>query len=61
MTGSGLFNYELYYNGLMTDLGLTRVLFEKGKYLCLEQYLFIAQQNKNHLRVHTFSDNTGIG
>lgn len=38
-----------------------RVLFEKGKYLCLEQYLFITQQNKNNLRVHTFSDNTGIG
>ena len=23
MTGSYLFNYELYYNGLMTDLGLS--------------------------------------
>lgn len=61
MTGSRLFNYELYYNGLMTDWVLTRVLFEKGKYLCLEQYLFIAQQNKIYLRVHTFLDNTGIG
>ena len=38
-----------------------RVLFEKEMYLCLEQYLFIAQQNKNYLRVHTVSDNTGIG
>lgn len=38
-----------------------RVLFEKEMYLCLEQYLFITQQNKNNLRVHTFSDNTGIG
>ena len=26
MTGSYLFNYESYYNGLMTDLGLLLLL-----------------------------------
>ena len=25
MTGSYLFKYELFYNGLMTDLGLTSI------------------------------------
>ena len=40
MTGSYLFNYESYYNGLMTDLGLYPNSLRNGKYALSEHQLF---------------------
>ena len=38
-----------------------RVLFEKGSISVSNNTFLLRDKNKNYLRVHTFSDNTGIG
>lgn len=60
MTGSYLFNYKLYYNGLMTDCVLG-YCSKKGSISVSNNTFLLRDKNKNYLRVHTFSDNTGIG